>query len=66
MFRFDHNDIDPVVRSVERRIQREALRQLDSVDLDDDDSRVDSLAPLEGADVAETARVDDPSAHPRR
>lgn len=66
MFRFDHNDIDPVVRSVERRIQREALRQLDSVDLDDDDSRVDSLAPLEGAGVAETARVDDPSAHPRR
>ena len=61
MFRFDPNDVDPVVRSVERRIRREAIRQLDSVDLDDDDDRVEPLPPLAPSDtieheVAEAAR----------
>ncbi len=56
MFRFDPNDIDPVVRSVERRIRREAIRQLDSIDLDDEDDeddRVDPLPPLVASDVTE-------------
>lgn len=53
MFRFDPNDIDPVVRSVDRRIRREAIRQLDSIDLDDDDDRVDPLPPLTTDEVAE-------------
>lgn len=53
MFRFDPNDIDPVVRSVERRIRREAIRQLDSVDLDDDDDRIDPLPPLVASDVTD-------------
>ncbi len=43
MFRFDPNDTDPAIRSADRRIQREALRQLDSIDLDDDDARIDPL-----------------------
>ncbi len=53
MFRFDPNDTDPVVRSVDRRVRREALRQLDSIDLDDDDDRVDPLPPLGDATVVE-------------
>lgn len=53
MFRFDPNDIDPVVRSVDRRIRREAIRQLDSIDLDDDDDRVDPLPPLTTDEVVE-------------
>lgn len=50
MFRFDPNDIDPVVRSANRRIRREAIRQLDSIDLDDPDDRVDPLPGLESED----------------
>lgn len=53
MFRFDPNDIDPVVRSVDKRIKREAIRQLDSVDLDDDEDRIDPLPPLAAAEVAD-------------
>ena len=43
MFRFDPNDTDPVVRSANRRVHREAIRQLDSIDLDDPDDTVDPL-----------------------
>ncbi|MEL6983324.1 MAG: hypothetical protein AAFO29_12940 [Actinomycetota bacterium] len=53
MFRFDPNDIDPVVRSVDRRVRREAIRQLDSIDLDDDDDRVDPLPPLSAHEAAD-------------
>lgn len=55
MFRFDPNDIDPVVRSTDRRIRREALRQIDSVDLDDPDDRVEPLPRLETAERETTA-----------
>lgn len=55
MFRFDPNDIDPVVRSTERRIRRAALRQLDSVDLDDPDDRVDPLPKLEADEREDVA-----------
>lgn len=34
--------IDPVQRAVEERIRREALRQLDTVDIEDDHSRIES------------------------
>lgn len=43
LYRFDFDMEDPVVRSVERRIRNEALRQLDSIDLDDGDAKVDPL-----------------------
>ena len=41
--RFDFDAEDPVVRAVERRIRREAIRQLDSIDLDDGDDTLDPL-----------------------
>jgi predicted HAD superfamily phosphohydrolase len=41
----DDNDvaIDPVQRAVDERIRREALRQLNTIDIEDDHSRVESL-----------------------
>ncbi|MEM9561596.1 MAG: hypothetical protein AAGA93_03195 [Actinomycetota bacterium] len=53
MFRFDPNDVDPVVRSVDRRLKREALRQLDAIDLDDDDARMEPLPPLDADALVE-------------
>ncbi|MGH1488569.1 MAG: hypothetical protein ACRBK7_04115 [Acidimicrobiales bacterium] len=36
--------IDPVQRAFDERIRREALRQLETVDLEDDFSRIERLA----------------------
>lgn len=57
VFRFDPNDIDPVVRSVDRRIRKEAIRQLDSIDLDDDDDRIDPLPSLTSAEADDVVRA---------
>lgn len=69
MFRFDPNDIDPVVRSVERRVGREAIRQIDSIDLDDDDDRVDPLPRFDRASLDTSDQDIGPSGcedvHPR-
>jgi hypothetical protein len=46
LYRFDFDAEDPVVRAVERRIRREAIRQLDSIDLEDGDDRVTPLPPF--------------------
>jgi hypothetical protein len=55
VFRFDPDDTDPVVRSTIRRIHRKAIEQLDSIDLDDPDDRVEPLPPFEEADRVEPA-----------
>lgn len=52
--------IGPVPRAAEERIRREALRQLDTVDIDDDDSRMEPLptfseeAVIDPADITDT------------
>lgn len=39
----DDVDIDPVVMSADERIRREALRQLNSIDIEDDEARMEPL-----------------------
>ncbi len=53
----DDNDvaIDPVQRAVEERIRREALRQIETVDIEDDDSRIETIYPSVPEPVLEEA-----------
>ncbi len=57
---FDFLTSDSVRRAANERIQREALRQLDTVDLDDDHSRIEPL-PSSGAPPVAPRQVPRPT-----
>lgn len=52
-------DIDPVVLATDQRVRREALRQLDSVDIEDDDARMEPLPTLVAFHPHEAERADE-------
>ncbi len=49
----DHDPADEpdAVRSADEQIRREALRQIDSIDLDNDEWRIAPLPPFEGEPI---------------